>query len=277
MIYQNILKDSSPYFAKTGVLNNFGEHRHGDIEINYCIEGDFDVLIDKKKYTVRENQFSLIAPMRSHEYQNESNVKRKVLTIIVGISFLKRYFTKFSKIPFDSPVFELDEAHPTHKKLIELFDETATLCIQNEDRRELLIKGNLYKICDYLIELIDAPDLKRKNDSKDLRKIENIDKALDLIYYNYADPLTIDDASLVSGYGKSNFCKTFKCIIGDTFHNVLNKQRIEVACNLLSETNLPISEIAAQVGMSEAKTFCRVFKSIMSVTPGEYRKEKNTD
>ena len=121
MIYQNILKDSSPYFAKTGVLNNFGEHRHGDIEINYCIEGDFDVLIDKKKYTVRENQFSLIAPMRSHEYQNESNVKRKVLTIIVGISFLKRYFTKFSKIPFDSPVFELDEAHPTHKKLIELF------------------------------------------------------------------------------------------------------------------------------------------------------------
>ena len=273
MFYQSILEDRSPYIARLGVLGNFGEHRHGDIEINYCLEESFTVIIDKKSFNVNAGQFSLVGPMVAHEYRNDINTKRKVLTIIVGISFLKKHFTKFSKIPVCTPVFTLDPSILSHKKLIELFCETATLCADINERRELLIQGNLYKICDYLIEITNSSEAVKKSDNKDLRKVENIEKALDLIYYNYSEDITVDDAAAVSGYGKSNFCKIFKNITGDSFHNILNKQRIEVACSLLSETNLPISEIALQVGLCEPKTFCRVFKSIMGITPGTYRKE----
>ena len=273
MFYQSILEGKSPYVARVGGLGIFGEHRHGDVEINYCLDGSFGVIIDKKSYTVNEGQFSLVGPMISHEYKNEKNEKRKVLTIIVGVSFLKKYFTKFSKIPVDFPIFTPAPDIPSQKKLIELFYETATLCSDNNDRRELLIQGNLYKICDYLIEMIDTSETNKKYDNKDLRKVENIEKALDLIYYNYSDAITVHDAATVSGYGKSNFCKIFKNITGDTFHNILNKQRVEVACNLLSETNLPIAEIAQQVGLCEPKTFCRVFRSVMGITPGTYRKK----
>ena len=146
------------------------------------------------------------------------------------------------------------------------------LCADNNDRHELLIQGNLYKICHYLIELLYISKATKEHGNKDLRRVENVDKALDLIYYNYHEAITLEDAAALSGYGKSNFCKIFKNITGDTFHNILNKQRVEVACNLLSETNLPISEIAQKVGLCEPKTFCRVFKSFMGVTPGTYRK-----
>ena len=273
MFYQSILKDRSPYIARLGVLGNFGEHRHGDIEINYCLEGSFTVIIDKKSFHVNAGQFSLVGPMVAHEYRNDMNIKRKVLTIIVGISFLKKHFTQFSKIPVSTPVFTLDSSILSHQKLVELFCETATLCADKNDRRELLIQGNLYKICDYLIEITNSSEPVKSSDNKDLRKVENIEKALDLIYYNYSEDITVDDAAAVSGYGKSNFCKVFKNITGDTFHNILNKQRIEAACSLLSETNMQISEIALQVGLSEPKTFCRVFKSVMGVTPGTYRKK----
>ena len=90
MFYQNILKSTYPYIARLGELGNFGEHRHGDLEINYCIEGSFVVIIDKKRYTVKKGQFSFVGPMISHEYQNNATDKRKVLTIILGISFLKK-------------------------------------------------------------------------------------------------------------------------------------------------------------------------------------------
>ncbi len=275
MFYQSILEDRSPYIARLGVLGNFGEHRHGDIEINYCLEGSFNVIIDKKSFNVNAGQFSLVGPMVSHEYRNDINTTRKVLTIIVGISFLKKHFTKFSKIHIDTPIFTPDSSILSHKKLIELFCETATLCADNEERRELLIQGNLYKICDYLIEITNVSETVKNSNNKDLRNVKNIEKALDLIYYNYSEALTVDHAATVSGYGKSNFCKIFKNITGDTFHNILNKQRIEVACSLLSETNMQISEIALQVGLSEPKTFCRVFKSVMGITPGMYRKKNS--
>ena len=153
MLYQNILGERSPYLASVAVLGSFGEHRHGDVEINYCLEGSFSVIIDKKSYTVNAGQFSLITPMASHEYNNDRSVKRRVFTMIVGISFLKKYFAKFSEISVESPVFTLSDDIPEQKKLTELFCETAELCTSKENRRELLIQGNLYKICDYLIEL----------------------------------------------------------------------------------------------------------------------------
>lgn len=273
MFYQTILEGTFPYVTIVGTLNDFGEHRHGDIEINYCIEGSFNVIIDKRSYKVRAGQFSLVEPMTSHEYKNITDENRKVLTIIVGISFLKKHFSKFSKIPVNSPIFTPDSNISSQAKLIELFCETAELCANKNNRRELLIQGNLYKICDYLIEMIDTYKTIENQVNKDLRKVEKVDKALALIYNNYSEPITVDDAALVSGYGKSNFCKIFKNVTGNTFHNILNKHRIEVACNLLSETDLPISEISHRVGLGEPKTFCRVFKSVIEVTPGTYRKE----
>ena len=54
----------------------------------------------------------------------------------------------------------------------------------------------------------------------------------------------------------------------------LNRQRIKSSYGLLSETTMSIAEIAQEVGFGEAKTFCRVFKNIAGITPGEYRKNK---
>ena len=183
MFYQSILESTSPYIATVGALSNFGEHRHGDIEINYCLEESFNVIIDKKSYTVNAGQFSLVGPMMSHEYINATNENRKVLTLIIGISFLKKYFTEFSKNPVNFPIFTLDPSIKAHRNLMELFSEIASQCTAPNKRRELLIQGNLYKICDHLIEMLHSSETSKEYDNKDLRKIENIDKALDLIYY----------------------------------------------------------------------------------------------
>ena len=79
-------------------------------------------------------------------------------------------------------------------------------------------------------------------------------------------------AADLAGYGKSNFCKIFKAITGDTFHNVLNRHRIENAYMYLSETDMTVADIGSEVGFSDTKSFCRVFKSIIGSTAGEYRR-----
>lgn len=272
MFYQNILTEVSPYFARVGHMSGFYEHRHADIEINYCIKGSFDVIINKKKHTVNEGELLLVRPMVAHSFPYNKDSNKKVLTLIVGVSFLKKFFSYLSKGKRDFFVIKNDKTCDTHGKLYSLLDETVEICETKNKNNELLIRGNLYKICSYLIDLTNESHDPQEIENKEMLKVANIEKALEMIYYDHSKPLTVDDAAEATGYGKSNFCKIFKMITGDTFHNVLNSQRVESACGLLSETNMSISEIAATVGFGETKSFCRIFKSVTSMTPGEYRK-----
>ncbi|MEK4526361.1 MULTISPECIES: helix-turn-helix domain-containing protein [Paenibacillus] len=57
------------------------------------------------------------------------------------------------------------------------------------------------------------------------------------------------------------------------FVDFLVKLRVEKACRLLSASDMAVQDIALQVGYANAISFGRVFKRIMGVTPGDYRKQ----
>ena len=277
MLYQNILAEDEPFITRiSDFAHKFPEHRHADIEMHYCLMGEVDILIDKKLYRLRKGDLVFIEPMASHEVPDQkTDAPRRLLSVIVGISFLKEHFNLFSKGRMHSPVFTLDGATKAKRELEALLTETAEYSA-NDRRARLLIQGNLYKICYYLSECLSATDGGIHDTSKRLDSVENIDNALDLIYYDYRKPLTVEDAAEITGYSKSNFCRIFKKITGKTFHAVLNSQRIEVAASLLSESNLSVSDIAELAGLGDAKKLCRLFKEIKGQTPGGYRKRSKS-
>ena len=275
MLYQTILNERTPYQARVDQLAPFGEHRHADIEIHYCISGSFETVINKRNYTVHEGELFLISPMVAHAFPELNDPSRQILTVIVGVSFLKNFFSYFSDASQDAYRIAPNSDSVLHKDLFLVLEETSVLCQEKHNRRELLIQGNLCRICSYLIDLIADPEHSERILSKEALKVANIDKALDMIHYDYAKPMTVEEAAAATGYGTSNFCKIFKSITGDTFHHVLNRKRVENACALLRQTDLSVSDIAAQVGFGEAKTFCRVFKEITDLTPGTYRKKRD--
>lgn len=278
MLYQQILTGKTPYHVGTGVMmpRGFKEHRHADIEIHYCMKGFLNAIIDKISYQAKEGEMLIIPPMASHEFPKRDDEDSHILTIIVGPTLLKEHFNKFSGECFSSPLCRFDDTVKIHRKLRKLLLECAELVEAPSETSELLIKGNLYKIMAYILTAFGTT-CDESAQTNDFKMVAKIEKALELIYYHYAEPITIDDAADATGYGKSNFCKIFKNIVGDTFHNVLNRQRVENACILLKETATPISEIAQQVGFGETKTFCRVFRAIMGLTPGGYRKGKTAE
>lgn len=263
--------ENAPYHLGIGTLAGFVEHRHADIELNYCIKGTRDVIIDRKLYTLSEGDISVIAPGISHEFPQSEDADRLVLTVIVGSSFLKKHFSAFSSSDFRSRVISSAKCK-TGSELKRALDSIVQLSEAETARSSLLITGELYKICAFLLDEC-ASSLSGASKEQDPMALQSIDKALDLIYYEYKRALTVDEAANATGYGKSNFCKIFKKITGMTFHEALNKRRVSLACGLLSKTGLSVSEIAEEVGFGEVKSFCRVFKDIEGVTPGTYRRQ----
>lgn len=271
MLYQKLLTGDTPYHVSCSRVDStrgFPEHRHPEAEFIYCFEGSFDIVIEKTRYTVSEGCLALVPPMACHAIP-DGNPPHITLVLEAGPYLLRRHFDLFSRASFTSPVVSIIGGKSEHARLRELFEETAELKALGDDCSELIITGNIYKICGIILsEFTKISD----NTARDMKAVSNIEKALELIARHYAEPITVDMAASLTGYGKSSFCKVFKSIVGETFHSVLNRRRVENACIYLGETNMPISEIATAVGFSDAKSFCRVFKSVTDKTPGEYRR-----
>ena len=51
----------------------------------------------------------------------------------------------------------------------------------------------------------------------------------------------------------------------------VNIERIKLASNLLTETELPVKQIALKSGYRDVFYFCKVFKKYRLYTPSEYR------
>ncbi len=272
VLYQKILSEDKPYHLSLSRLRGFTEHRHADIEIDYCVKGSFEVIIDKTSYRVREGEMALIASGVSHAFP-ESDEDRLVLTAIVGTSFLKKNFEAFSGARFLSPVCDLKDASEDRGKMRETLLEMVELYRNRSDEQSsLLLVSDLYRLSAYLLSELEVSEVENNMPKPDLRAVANIEKALELIYYDYRRALTIEEAASVTGYGKSNFCRIFKRITGMSFHKALNRRRVQVACGLLQESDLSVTIIAEEVGFDAAKTFCRVFREQEGMTPGHYRK-----
>lgn len=270
MLYQKLLMGERPYFLKISNMQGFEEHRHSEIEINFCLKGHYDIIIGQNLYSVNEGEFVFISSMTPHEIPISLNRDCQNLTMEIGPMLLSGYFEALSGKTPENPVFNFK----TKNCLNELVEETASLYQNPQEFSELMIRGNIFKICAIIMKQIVSANT-NSHTSKALRYVANIENALQLIHTRYNDNLTIEEVAEICGYSQSNFCKIFKNITGETFHNMLNNQRVKVSCNLLKETNLSVESVAIQAGFADAKSFCRVFKSITGVTPGAYRNSKD--
>jgi AraC-like DNA-binding protein len=69
-----------------------------------------------------------------------------------------------------------------------------------------------------------------------------------------------------------HFARTFKQSMGLPPHAFLRRLRCERAKELLTATDLPVTEIAAQVGYETPQAFARMFRAEVGASPGEYRR-----
>lgn len=68
-----------------------------------------------------------------------------------------------------------------------------------------------------------------------------------------------------------HYGRVFRRITGESPRELIQKARLERACQLLRETPLSITEIAEQAGYADVFQFSRIFKQQMQVPPSRWR------
>ena len=80
--------------------------------------------------------------------------------------------------------------------------------------------------------------------------------------------------ALLAGLANLSVCyfvRAFKQSMGITPHDYLIRQRVERTKQLLSDTEMPLSEIALAAGFADQSHFARRFRQHVGMSPRDYR------
>ena len=83
--------------------------------------------------------------------------------------------------------------------------------------------------------------------------------------------ITVRDIAKHFGMSQRNFLRRFKSATNMTPIQYLQNSRYNEAKNLLQNSNLSIKETAYRIGYIDVSYFTKLFKSLSSITPKEYR------
>ena len=131
---------------------------------------------------------------------------------------------------------------------------------------ELKYQGLLY-LC--LAKLAESAPTSLSKQAKN----ENhyISQAISFIQNNYANSIKVSDVSHYLCLNRTYLTALFQKHVGMSVQQFLIQFRMTKAAQLLTETNLSVSDIARSCGYQDPLAFSKSFKKINALSPTEFR------
>lgn len=254
-----ILMSGVSKMNQTGV---YQPHAHPHYQLNHILRGQFDFVIADVRYTVAEGDTILVP----------SNARHSITMLSEGPGYyFEVKFTTFSRTDKAlcddvEPVVREDAFSPVLLK--EMFDEEEHPTVQSEEIRRNYLYSILFKMA-----------TKRRREKVATTKYIEIgaysQPVRDTIRYlenNYQKHLSLEDIVAEVDLKKSALSRKFKEETSITIFECLMIIRVRKAAELLSTTDMSLSEISEASGFVNITHFNRVFTKHIMIPPGQYRK-----
>jgi len=135
--------------------------------------------------------------------------------------------------------------------------------------RELANINSQEELCLWIVKVLEV-FMNSVYQTRNLRNIQIIEKALRYIREHYNEPLTLKDVAREVNLSPFYFARLLKREMGITFLCYLTRVRMEEAKRLLPDPSNNILEVALEVGYNDQSYFTKVFKKHEGITPALY-------
>lgn len=141
---------------------------------------------------------------------------------------------------------------------------------ENRDGYQLLFRARLFEFLHAMYQLHSstAVRLAENASARDLNRI------MDVVAWtrqHYREPLSLDDAAEHLSISKEYFCRIFKKYTGQTYLDYLCMLRTTRFYEGLQSSDLSIPTLMEQNGLTNYKTFLRMFHELYGATPQKVR------
>jgi AraC-like DNA-binding protein len=251
-------------------------HFHEEFELIYFLKGSGMRVVGDHISNFQAGELVLVGQWLPHLWRNAEDGAEAV----AGADFI---VVKFSRLLKDIDLFSLPELSMVramlakairgiqyslaagvaiHPLLVKLHGSSAT-------ERLILFLQVLEKLSadrDYVF--LSSPGFSLPNEVSNENRLQ---KVISYIFTNYGREINLDEIADLACMTSPAFCRFFKGRTNKTFFSFLNEFRVNKACQLLIDGELPIKEICYEVGFRSLTNFNRTFKKIKGITPGNYR------
>lgn len=122
-----------------------------------------------------------------------------------------------------------------------------------------------------LTELFGQLYLKAPAENRTLTQKQVYSDIVDYIQLHISENIKVADIANHFGYNSKYLSHLFSQVTGMPLKQFIQSKKIDSANFLLTDTNLPISDIAKELGFPDSHNFSRAYKKSTGLTPSEYR------
>lgn len=249
----------------SGIAQNFQDHFHEEFVIGVILEGSRKFTCEGKVYYLNAGDILIINPREIHSCDHCGKTKLHYFSLNISKNIMKEIvlgITGKAIIPyFTTSVIQQKDL------VINLIDLKRMIVQSQHD----LASEELFLIL--MSRLLDEYaniniSNKRKGDDFANTRIDNICQYLENNFYRN---VSLDELSLLSKLSKYHLIRLFAKERGISPHKYLETVRIEKS-KIMLEKNIPIVDIALQMGFTDQSHFSNSFKSLIGLTPKTYQK-----
>lgn len=235
-------------------------HRHCDFyEIILFTYGTYSYIHNKKSEPMSKGTMLILKPHTIHRLYTEP-MKATHFSMDIEQNFFEEYVKHhFPELNLDSlPELAKINLEPEEEAYIEHLAHR--FCAPNPS----IHVGNLI-LHTALSHLIFYQESKQNNDAYYVNEIISI--------LNNPANLSLSVTELCNYFHESipTILKNFKYQTGYTIIEYKNKKRLDIACDMLRDPDLKITDIAFHLNYDSLSYFLRAFKKRFGMTPTEYR------
>jgi AraC family transcriptional regulator of arabinose operon len=233
----------------------------------YCNKGRGWCEIEGKRHEILPGYLLVVLPASRHAYGTHGGCELQVIWVRAKGENLDSFIAELGATT-ERPVLAGGE----DPQLIGLFHEMLP-ALEEPCRRPRLIYaaqtlGHLLGLLIWHTKDIEhaRPDVGRR-----------IELSIDYMQQHLAKPLHVATLAALINVSPSYYAVLFKRRTGCSPIDYFIRLRIKQACNLLESTSLHIKEIAALLGYDDPFYFSRVFRSVVRISPSEYRQSRREE
>lgn len=104
-----------------------------------------------------------------------------------------------------------------------------------------------------------------------MNNFNKISEAIKYIDKNLNDALSVELIAEHFAFSPYYFHRLFTTVVGKSMIAYVRDRRVAYACKMLNETDQKVLDIALDCGFDSAQSFSRSFKSVIGMSPTEYR------
>lgn len=251
-------------------------HYHDRYEIGFCSEGNGLFLSDGHFFSVSAGDVILISPGIAHYSRTISSVG----TCKCRFAYIKPEHAEniISSLEIDpsevnrafSDCFRAADNSKEYIALRDIIDS----CTGDDVRSTGLV---LTKFAAFLLEYGSQIDIESSSLLPANLADPTIKNVAEYIALHYSDSFTSSDLASLCHLSESQLRRRFVAAYGNSPMAYRNSLRCRIAAELISRTELSISEISLRVGYATTSDFYRAFVKYKGFSPSEYRRRKRAD